>query len=446
MKSRNTLLRDNVHDIFVSAIKSADPYEGILRYVSIQSDAVVINGLTYPFELYDNLYIVGGGKASARMGQAIEHILGQHITSGWVNTKDDHAVSLEYITVHECSHPVPDERGVEGTKKIIEILESANERSLVICLLSGGGSALMPAPAGDIKLSEKQEVTRILLGAGADIGEINTIRKHLSSLKGGGMARIAAPARLHVLILSDVVGDRLDTIASGPAVADSSTFSDCIEICNKYGIFDSLPASVKKRFVDGADGKIPETAKKNDSFLNNTMNTLIGNNRMSVDAARTAAEKLGFRTSVLSTMFTGEASELGTFFGAIASEIQSSGNPLAPPACIIGGGETTVTIRGGGKGGRNQEMALSAARAIDGMDNMVFLSGGTDGTDGPTDAAGGIVDGTTVARGKKKGLDLELYMKNNDSYHFLKNTDDLLVTGPTGTNVMDIQVLLIVGT
>lgn len=445
MKNNNEKLRLYIKDIFTSSVKAADPYEGVMKYVTLEDDAVVIDGIAYPFELYDNLYIVGGGKASARMGQAIEHIIGQRITNGWINTKDGHAVSLKKITVHECSHPVPDQRGVEGTRKIIEILETADERSLVICLLSGGGSALMPAPAEGITLAQKQEVTRLLLGAGADIGEINTIRKHLSSLKGGGMARITSPARLHMLILSDVIGDRLDTIASGPAVIDATTFSDCVEICKKYDIYESLPAPVKQRFKKGVQGAVPETAKLNDAYLEKAVNTIIGNNTMSVTAAKDKAERLGFRTLVLSTLFSGEASELGTFFGAIASEIQSSGNPVSPPVCIIGGGETTVTIQGKGKGGRNQEMALSAARALAGKHNLVFLSGGTDGTDGPTDAAGGIVDGFTISRGIEKGISAEICLKNNDSYHYLKETGGLLVTGPTGTNVMDIQVLLIGG-
>ena len=436
-------LREYASKIFSTAVKAADPFEAILRSVTIQGDNVVIDGTQYPLELYDNLYIIGGGKASARMGQAIERVLGQHITGGWINTKDDHAVHLENVTVHECSHPVPDERGVEGTKKIIDILQSANERSLVICLLSGGGSALMPSPAENITLEEKQDVTRLLLGAGADIGGLNTIRKHMSALKGGGMARFAYPARLHMLILSDVIGDRLDTIASGPAAPDNSTFKDCMDICNYYGIYESLPDAVKDRFLNGAKGEIPETAKKNDKYFENTVNTLIGNNRISVDAARIAAEDLGLKTTVLSTQFQGEASELGTFFASIASEIQTSGEPLLPPACIIAGGETTVTINGSGMGGRNQEMALSAALGIDGMKDVVFLSGGTDGTDGPTDAAGGIVDGGTLTRGRNKGLSAGEFLQNNDSYHYLKSTGDLLITGPTGTNVMDIQLLLI---
>jgi glycerate-2-kinase len=361
------------------------------------------------------------------------------------------------MTVHECGHPVPDENGIRGTIRIIELLKSADTGTLVICLLSGGGSALMPAPGEGITLAEKQVVTHLLLAAGASIEEINAVRKHLSLLKGGGMARLAAPARLHVLILSDVIGDRLDTIASGPAVADPTTFGDCVEIAKRYGILDSLPASVRDHLERGVRGEAPETAKAGEHVLDGSRNTLIGNNRMSVDAARRAAERMGYHTLVLSTVIEGEAREIGTFFGAVASEIHHSGNPIPIPACVIGGGETTVTLRGSGftphvrahagtpsgKGGRNQEMALKCASCIAGLPETVFLSGGTDGTDGPTDAAGGVVDGETMQAGKEKNLEIHAFLAENDSYCYLERVGGLLMTGPTGTNVMDIHILLV---
>jgi glycerate-2-kinase len=301
----------------------------------------------------------------------------------------------------------------------------------------------MPAPADGVTLAEKQEVTRLLLSAGSSIEEINAVRKHLSSLKGGGMARLAAPARLHVLILSDVIGDRLDTIASGPAVADGSTYADCIEICARYGILDRLPTAARSRLESGVAGGAPETAKHDASYLAASRNTLIGNNRMSVEAARVAAAGMGYNTLLLSTVIEGEAREIGTFYGSVASEIQASGNPVVRPACVIGGGEPTVTIRGGGKGGRNQELALSVAGCIRGRSDMAFLSGGTDGTDGPTDAAGGVVDGGTVAHGTSAGMDYRNFLAENDSYHYLERTGGLVMTGPTGTNVMDIHILLV---
>lgn len=436
-------LKQTAREIFTEAVRAADPYECIKRFVRIESDGLVIGDERYPEDRYRRVVVVGGGKASARMAQALEDVLGDRIADGWVNTKYGHALPLRKITVHECGHPVPDEQGIEGTRRIVDLLRGADEQTLVICLLSGGGSALMPAPVEGITLEEKQEVTKLLLGAGASIEEINAIRKHLSILKGGGMARLASPARLHVLILSDVVGDRLDTIASGPATADATTFHDCIEFCRRYHILEKLPPAVRERLISGAEGAIPETAKTGDGFLDTARNSLVGNNRMSVNAARNAAAERGFNTLVLSTVIEGEAREVGTVYAAVASEILSTSNPVAPPACVIGGGEPTVTIRGRGKGGRNQEMAAKVAERIAGMGEVAFLSGGTDGTDGPTDAAGGVVDAGTLAAGRRKGLDIHGVLADNDSYHYLQQVDGLLITGPTGTNVMDIHVLLV---
>jgi glycerate 2-kinase len=435
-------LKNTARDIFLEAVRAADPAECIRNTVSLADDTLIIGDTAYTSTSFPKIIVIGGGKASARMGQALEEILGNRISGGWINTKYGHAVPLEHMTVHECGHPVPDEQGVFGTRHIIDLLERADEQTLVICLLSGGGSALMPAPADGITLEEKQTVTRLLLSAGANIGEINTIRKHLSRLKGGGMARLAAPATLHVLILSDVIGDPLDTIASGPAVADPGTFSDCLVICERYGMLEKLPSGVLNRFRSGASGVIPDTLKSVEIGLFQAENSIIGNNRLSVAAAETAARVKGFTPLVLSTSLQGEARHLGTFFGAIASEIRTTGNPVRPPACIIGSGETTVTIQGTGKGGRNQELALAAALSLQGMDHVAFLSGGTDGTDGPTDAAGGIVDGDTTARCRTAGYQPERALIDNDSYHCLQSAGDLLMTGPTGTNVMDIQILL----
>jgi glycerate-2-kinase len=436
-------LKADARSIFMEAVKAADPYLGIKKFVELHGNDICIDGEIYPGLQFKKVVVVGGGKASARMGQAIEEVLGDRISEGWINTKDGHAVPLKRITVHECGHPVPDDRGIYGTRKIIDLLAAADSETLVICLLSGGGSALMPAPVEEISLGEKQDVTRLLLSAGATIDELNTVRKHLSVLKGGGMAGLAAPARLHVLILSDVIGDKLDTIASGPAVFDHSTFQDCIDICSRCGILDKLPRSVRDLLFRGAAGKIHETAKAGEGYLSLARNTLIGNNRMSVEAAVKKASDLGFCPMVISTVLEGEAKEVGTVFASIASEIICSGNPLPPPACVIGGGETTVTVRGHGKGGRNQEMALQVADRISGFSGIAFLSGGTDGTDGPTDAAGGMVDSETHRAGNEKGLNIRSYLAENDSYHYLQQVDGLLMTGPTGTNVMDIQILLV---
>lgn len=435
--------RDIALDLFMTAVHAADPYERVRETVIRREDAVEIAGVRYPRKQFTRVVVVGAGKASARMGEALEQTLGDLINAGWINTKDGHTVPLGRITVHEAGHPVPDQRGVDGAREIIGLLQSADEHTLVICLLSGGGSALLPAPADGITLEQKQGVTRLLMNAGADINELNAVRKHLSSLKGGGMARLAAPARLHALILSDVIGDRLDTIASGPTVADTTAFGDCIDILERYRLLDSAPGAVAERLRNGAAGNVPETVKPGDACLDTVTATIIGSSRMAVDAARRQAQECGYRTMVLTTTLDGEARYAGTMLASVASEIRCAGDPVKPPACLITGGETTVTVRGNGLGGRNQEMALAAATKIDGMEDVVFLSGGTDGTDGPTDAAGGIVDGCTAELGRKKRLGIESYLAGNDSYHYLEQVGGLIKTGPTGTNVMDIQIVLV---
>ena len=436
-------LREIALDLFMTAVRAADPYEKVRESVRFDNNNIEIAGKVYPRSEYHRVIVVGAGKASARMGEALESVLGDIIEDGWINTKDGHAVPLRNIRVHEAGHPVPDQRGANGAGEIICLLNSADEHTLAICLLSGGGSALLPAPTEGLTLDTKQIVTRLLLSAGADIHEMNAVRKHMSALKGGKMTRIAAPGRIHALILSDVIGDRLDTIASGPTVADETTFSECLEIFNNYNMTNKLPVEAVNHFRRGAAGEMSETVKPGDPCLGNVTNTIIGSNRIAVDAARKCAIEYGYNTMVLTTKLDGEARYAGTMLASVASEIRRTGDPLKPPACIIAGGETTVTIRGNGLGGRNQEMALAAAERIEGMEDVVFLSGGTDGTDGPTDAAGGLVDGKTASNGRTMGLNMETYLAANDSYHYLDKVDGLIQTGPTGTNVMDIQIVLV---
>jgi len=349
---------------------------------------------------------------------------------------------LKKIAVREAGHPLPDLRGVRGTEEIISLAEKAGERDLVLCLISGGGSALMIASSEDISLEAKQETTRLLLACGATIHEMNTIRKHLSRVKGGGLARFAYPSTLVSLILSDVVGDDLDVIGSGPTVPDQSTFGDTKHILQRYGIWDQIPASAKNQIQEGISGKIQDTPKRKDIVFQNCSQTLVGNNLQAMMAAGKEAERLGYAALILSSKAEGEAREVAKFYCSIAKEVLDSGNPLPPPVCILSGGETTVTLEGDGKGGRNQEFALASALALSGADNIVVLSGGTDGTDGPTDAAGAVADGTTVSRALAKDLDPWDYLHRNDAYHFFEQLDDLLITGPTRTNVMDVYMVL----
>ncbi len=373
------------------------------------------------------------------MGQAVERLLGGRIRGGLINVKHGHTAKLRRVELNECGHPIPDHAGELGAQRIAGIARQAGADDLVICLISGGASALMPLPAPPVTLAEKQETTRLLLECGANIHELNCVRKHISAVKGGQLAQLAYPATVLTLILSDVIGDDLDVIGSGPTVPDRSTFADARAILAKYGISGRLPAGVRSRLASDA----PETPKPGDKTFDRVQNLIVGSNRLAVDAAAHEARALGYRTLVLSTFIEGETRDVARVHAAIAKEIRASGRPLKPPACVISGGETTVTIRGKGLGGRNQEFALAAALDIAGLKDVVVLSAGTDGTDGPTDAAGAIADGSTIARAEAAGLDAAAHLARNDSYRFFGRLGDLIKTGPTGTNVADVRIMLV---
>jgi hydroxypyruvate reductase len=397
------------------------------------------------FDLHacERVLVVGAGKAVAPMAKAIEDLLGDRISAGLVVVKDGHGLPLERIRIQEAGHPVPDERGVAGTLEILNLLEGAGENDVVICLISGGGSALLTAPSDGVRLADKQAATRNLLACGATIHEINTIRKHLSRAKGGQLARAAHPAAVLSLILSDVVGDDLDVIASGPTVPDPSRFQDALEILERYAIWNRTPGPVRERLSRGATGRLAETPKPGDPAFRRSAHVLVGSCLRALAAAAHAAEQLRYQPLILTSRVVGEAREVSKAFVAIGKEILSSGHPLKPPACILMGGETTVTLQGEGRGGRNQEFVLAGAIALDGTERVVLLAGGTDGTDGPTEAAGAVADGFTLARASALGMRPFAFLKRNDSYHFFKPLDDLILTGPTRTNVMDVYLLLV---
>ncbi len=436
-------MRQHAMEIFQAALKAVDPVEAILRHVKRVDDGLQIGESRFVFKDYDRILVVGAGKAGAPMARALEDLLGDHIADGVIVVKEGHGLPLEHIRIHEASHPVPDERGIRGAEEILSLVKGAGERDLVLCLISGGGSALLVAPADGVTLEDKQAVTRLLLACGADIHEINTIRKHLSRAKGGGLARFVYPATVVSLILSDVIGDDLNVIASGPAVPDTSTFDDTRRVLEKYDIWDRVPASVQSRIQQGLVGDIEETPKVGDAVFQKCYTELVGTNIQALKAAGQQAEQLGYQTLILSSTVEGEAREVVKVLTAIGKEVRDSGNPLSAPACILCGGETTVTIQGDGKGGRNQEFALAAALILDGIENIVVLAGGTDGNDGPTDAAGAMADGRTLARAQAKGLDPLDYLRRNDSYHFFQTLEDLVITGPTLTNVMDVYMILV---
>jgi glycerate 2-kinase len=421
-------LRRQALQIFRAALRASDPVQAVLRHAHLENDVLIVGREHYRLNSFANIYIIGAGKASARMAMAVERLLGPRITAGLINAPN--AVKLRRVQINECGHPVPDRRGVAGAKRIAQIASEAGPGDLIVCLISGGASALLPLPAPPITLAGKQKITRLLLECGAAIQEINCVRKHLSAIKGGRLARMAYPATVLTLILSDVIGDSLDAIGSGPTVPDRSTIADARAICAKYRIGFELP-------------ELNETPKLGDRIFRKTQNVIVGSNALAVDAAAREARRLGFHTLVLSTFLEGEAREAAKVHAGIAKEIRASGQPVRPPACVITGGETTVTVRGQGRGGRNQEFALAAAIAIAGLRDTVILSGGTDGTDGPTDAAGAIADGTTIARAVAQGLNAAAYLANNDSYRFFDALGDLIKTGPSGTNVADVQVILV---
>jgi hydroxypyruvate reductase len=349
------------------------------------------------------------------------------------------AIRLRRIELNECGHPVPDARGTFGAERIAEIASRAGERDLVVWLVSGGASALLPFPAAPVTLEEKQAATRLLLASGADIHEINTLRKHISRIKGGQLARMAAPATVEALLLSDVIGDDPGVIGSGPTAPDASTFADALAVLDRYAIRERVPAAVRERLERGAAGEIPETPKPGAACFRKVRNTLIGSNRLALGAAAGRARELGYRTLVMASGIQGETREIARVHAAIAREIAATGHPVKPPACIITGGEPTVTLRGGGLGGRNQEFVLAAAIDIAGLKDVVVFSAGTDGTDGPTNAAGALADGNTLRRNP----DARRYLENNDSYGYFQPLGGLVITGPTHTNVMDVQIILV---
>jgi len=439
-KTKRTL-----EEIFLAGLKAVEPEEAIRRHVQLTGDLLKVGGQVYPLSAFERIIVTGFGKGTAPMAKALEEILGDRLTEGWITVKYGHGLALKKVRVMEAGHPIPDQAGLQAARFILDHLKGCTEKDLVLCAFSGGGSALSPAPRGPLELGEKQETTQLLLDCGATIFELNAMRKHLSVCKGGQLARIAFPATLVSLFLSDVVGDPLDVIASGPTVPDPSTFSDCIRIVDRYGLSEKLPPAVLKLLRDGADGLIAETPKAGDAVFKNVLNLIVGSNRAALLAAAGKAEAIGYNTLILSSFVQGEAREFARVFAAIGKEILASGHPIAPPACILAGGETTVTIRGTGKGGRNQELALAAAQAMDGWPRMALLSAGTDGSDGPTNAAGAFVDGNTCRHAREKGIDPEKYLMENDAYHFFNQLDGLFITGPTRTNVMDVICLLVSG-
>jgi glycerate 2-kinase len=451
-------LLEAAHSIFSHALAAADPRACVKRALTLEGGVIKLRGAkkTFPLSAYKNIFVLAVGKAGAVMARAAEELL-QNCGLPWdglVVVKDGYIGPLSRLTCLEAGHPLPDRRGEKAAMLVLERLSALTEHDLVISLISGGGSALLAAPAPGITLEQKIAVTRALLGCGAAIEEINTVRKHISRVKGGGLARAAAPAAVLNLLLSDVLYDREDTIASGPFSPDPTTFKDALGVLDRYDLRGKIPRAVATFLETGAGIKmdmaaalepgqgITETPKPGDVIFNNVHTSIVGSNALLLEAAAEEARRLGFHTLLLSSCVRGEARELGNFLAAVAREINRKARPAASPACVLLGGETTVTVRGRGKGGRNQECALQAAAGAAGLEHTLIFCAGSDGTDGPTDAAGAWCDGHTRQRALGMGLDMDAYLNNNDSYGFFNRTGNLIKTGPTGTNLMDLYMLL----
>jgi len=450
---------DQLRSIFEAALTRIDPYRMLLDHVRLEGERLVVafDGVRHEVDLarFSRVLVLGCGKASSRMALALEEILGGRIGGGLVCTKYGHTEPLARIEQAEAAHPVPDEAGVRAAERIAGLARGADEKTLVITLISGGGSALLPAPMSymdggrevRLTLEHKQAVTRALLACGADIREINCLRKHLSALKGGRFLRLVEPATSLSLILSDVVGDRLDTIASGITAADESTYAQALAIVDKYGVAGKLPPEALRALELGAAGAVPETPKPGDPALARATNLLIGTNHAALLAACEKARELGYNVAPLTCLLTGEAREVAKFLCGIARDVRATGMLVKAPACVILGGETVVTVTGEGKGGRNQEMALAflaeLANDPERGRGITFLSASTDGTDGPTDAAGAFASGELLAGVEARGLSMQAALKANDSYHFFEALGGLYKTGPTRTNVCDLHMILV---
>ena len=427
--------------VLAAAINAVEPGAAVNRHMSRIGSKLTIAGKTYDLDAYQRVLVFGFGKASVPMCNAAMSMLGERFSKGVAITKTAATSEHPRLEVFTAGHPVPDESGVRAAKRILDILANTETDDLVIFLISGGGSALLTAPANGISLDDVQATTEVLLATGAEITAINTVRKHLSEVKGGNLARHAHPAETVALILSDVIGDPLDMIASGPTVPDPSTYAQALEIIQGK---EMIPRSVREHLQQGAEGEIPETPKPGDPLFADVTNGLIGNNHRAAQAAARQASEEGFNSLLLTTRLQGEARTIGPVLAAIGQQIVASDEPVPRPACLVAGGETTVTLsQNPGLGGRNQEVALSTVSDLAGLENVLLVTLATDGDDGPSDAAGAVVSGETLGRARALGLDPAGFLARNDSYHFIEPLGDLLRPGPTKTNVNDLNFIFV---
>ena len=439
-----TKLHTDALQIILEGIRAADPYDAVKGVLTFKDNVLKVKG--EKFEVKGKLYLVGFGKAAFKMSKAALDVLGDIVERGVVSIPKGYKIDqvLEKVEIVYAGHPKPDSESVLAGKKVLELAEKAGENDIILVLISGGGSALMEYPVENVTLDDIASTSIMLMNAGADIYELNTVRKHLSKIKGGQLAKAIYPATTISLIISDVVGDRIDMIASGPTAPDPTTFRDAWYVIEKYKLVDKIPRAARDYLEKGVKNLAPETPKVEDPIFEKVHNFVIASNITSLTKMRDKARELGYNTLILSSMIQGEAREVAKVIAALALEVRKTGNPVRPPAVILAGGETTVTVRGSGKGGRNQELALSAALQIKGVEGVVIASVGSDGIDGPTDAAGAIVDGYTIVKADDLGIDARKFLENNDSYNFFKAVGGHIETGYTGTNVNDFIISIIV--
>ena len=432
-----------VQRVLAAALQAVDPYAALCSHVGRQGNCLSIGTKSYDLNEFENIYLAAIGKAGAPMARATADLLAERLTQGIVLVKDGYQADLPGLEVFTAGHPVPDARGVLAAGRIMDLLGNAGESDLVLCLISGGGSALLTSPAPGLTLEDLQRLTALLMRCGADINEINTLRKHLEQAKGGNLRRLAHPAQLVTLVLSDVIGDPLDVIASGPTYPDPTTYQDAYAVLERYNLLEETPVEVRERLESGLAGALPETPKPGDLLFAGAQYEVVGNNLQAAQAAQEQARRKGLNTLLLTTSMQGEARYAGRFLAAIARQVALSGQPVTRPACLIAGGETTVTLQGDGLGGRNQEVALGAVSDLAGLEKALLVTLATDGGDGPTDAAGAVASGETLQQAQALGLDPQGFLRRNDAYRFFERLGGLIKTGPTLTNVNDLAFLFL---
>lgn len=435
-------LRKDAFLIFEAGLSAVSAKDAVKKALTLENEVLRVPDREYNLSSYARIYLLGGGKASADMAAALHEVLGDTIAGGVVSVPHGRGGKAGKVRLLEASHPEPDQSGVENTREILRVVGQAGRDDLVFCVISGGGSSLLIAPPDGISLADIVEMNKALLMCGADIKEINTIRKHVSTIKGGRLARKIYPASLVTLVVSDVVGDDLASIASGPTVPDTTSYGECLGILENYGLHGHMPDTVILHLQKGVDGIVEETVRDGDEAFKNTHSIVVASNSTAVKAASARAKEMGYGVVSLPSFVLGDNQDAAHSHVRLAKKVLAKSDPVAPPACIISGGETTVKVRGHGKGGRNQEFVLRAATEIEDL-LITVLSVGTDGIDGPTDAAGAICDGKTMARARQLRLKATSCLDNNDSYNFFARLGDLMMTGPTGTNVSDIHIIII---